>query len=168
MMVIFYFGMGNLIAQQATTAVKLNLADVISIDPGSAANGGKVDFNYANTNDYNSEKTASVPNSLIITFTKPFDLKVKANGENFENGTNSIPVNVLTVQCNVSSQINGITTPIILSTHDQVLISGAESGYKLNLDLDYTIPQGRSSSADILGKPAGNYTQMVTYTATAL
>ncbi len=165
---LLVFGMGMARAQQITTAVNLVLTDVIYIDPGSAANGGQVDFNYENANDYNSEKTASVPNSLIITFTKPFDLKVKANGENFESGSNSIPVNVLSVQCNASSQINGISTPIILSTQDQVLISGADSGYKMNLDLDYTIAQGRSSSVDILGKPAGNYTQMVTYTATAL
>ncbi|MCG2417937.1 peptidoglycan-binding protein LysM, partial [Aequorivita sp. F47161] len=36
------------------------------------------------------------------------------------------------------------------------------------LELDYLIPAAKSSSSDILGKPAGTYTQTVTYTATAL
>lgn len=155
-------------AQTATTRINLKLADVLSIDPGSAANGGSVDFNYNNVADYNSEKTTTVSNSLIITFSKPFDLKVKANGENFENGSNIIPIDVLTIRKNESSQIAGTSTPIILSTQDQVLISGADRGSKLSLDLDYIIPQAKSSSTDILGKPAGNYTQMITYTATAL
>ncbi|WP_034259394.1 hypothetical protein [Aequorivita capsosiphonis] len=162
------FGTNTIWAQNATTTINLVLADVISIDPGSAANNGSVDFHYENVNDYNSEKTTTIPNSLIITFSKPFDLKVKANGENFENGSNSIPVDVLTIKRNESSQITGTSSPIILSTQDQVLISGADRGSKLNLDLDYIIPQARSSSVDILGKPAGHYSQKITYTATAL
>ncbi len=155
-------------AQQATTTVNIVLADVLSIDPGSAANGGTVNFNYENVNDYNSEKMTTVPNSLVITFSKPFDLKVKANGENFENGSNSIPVNVLTIQRNESSQVTGNSSPVVLSTQDQILVSGAGQGSKLSLDLDYVIPQSKSSSLDILGKPAGTYTQKITYTATAL
>ncbi|GGW30225.1 hypothetical protein GCM10007383_14390 [Arenibacter certesii] len=161
-------GMELVFAQEATTTVNLVLADIVSIDPGSAAKGGTVDFYYDNVHDYNSEKTATIPNSLIITFSRPFSLKVRANGENFENGSHVIPVNVLTVKCNESSEITGTATPIILSTQDQVLINGEGSGSKLKLDLDYTIPKARSSSAAILGKPAGKYTQKVTYTATAL
>ncbi|MAP80381.1 MAG: peptidoglycan-binding protein LysM [Aequorivita sp.] len=163
-----FFGNSNLQAQQATTTINLVLNDVIAIDPESAANGGNVNFNYEDIHDYNSEKTNNVPNSLIITFSKPFDLKVRANGTHFENGSNSIPVDVLTVKLNESSSIEGNSAPVVLSTSDQVLISGVGSGSKLNLDLDYIIPQERSSSSDILGKPSGSYTQQVTYTATAL
>lgn len=166
---IFFFWMGSPIqAQEATTTINLVLADVISIEPGSVANGGTVDFHYENQSDYNSEKIKTVSNSLIITFSKPFDLKVKANGENFENGSSFIPVRVLTIKRNESSKITGTSSPIVLSTQDQVLVSGADRGSKLNLDLDYIIPQARSTSADILGKPAGTYTQKITYTATAL
>ena len=62
----------------------------------------------------------------------------------------------------------GKSTPIILSTTDQVLVGSAALGLKLQLDLDYIIPKAKSSSTDILGKPAGSYTQTVTYTASAL
>ncbi|WP_150452432.1 peptidoglycan-binding protein LysM [Arenibacter lacus] len=162
------FGVSKVAAQKATTTINLILADVIAIEPGSAAKGGTVDFHYENASDYNSEQTATIPNSLIITFTHPFDLKVKANGAYFENGAHQIPVNVLTISRNETSKITGNSKPIVLSTEDQVLVSGADSGSKLNLDLDYKIPQARSSSPDMLGKPEGKYTQKVTYTVSAL
>lgn len=155
-------------AQLVSTAVNINLMDVLSIDAESAANGGTVDFRYETVEDYNSQKTTTIAKSLIVTFSKNFDVKVKANGEYFENGSNLIPINVITIQRNQSSTLVGKSTPIVLSTKDQVLVGGAALGSKLQLDLDYIIPQSKSSSNDILGKPAGNYTQTVTYTATAL
>ncbi|MCZ4317486.1 peptidoglycan-binding protein LysM [Aequorivita viscosa] len=171
MVFVFTFlsiGMNTMWSQKATTTINLTLTDVLSIELGSVANGGMVDFQYDNVSEYNSEKTTTVPNSLIITFSKPFDLKVKANGANFENGSNVIPVDVLTIRRNESSQLTGVSAPVVLSTQDQVLITGADRGSKLNLDLDYIIPQARSSSTDIMGKPAGIYTQKVTYTLTAI
>jgi len=155
-------------AQNASTSVNINLMDVLSIDAESAANGGNVDFRYETMEDYNSQKTTTIPKSLIVTFSKNFDVKVKANGEYFENGSNLIPINVIIIQRNQSSTLVGKSTPIVLSTKDQVLLAGAALGSKLQLDLDYIIPQSKSSSNDILGKPAGTYAQTVTYTATAL
>ncbi|KVV15131.1 peptidoglycan-binding protein LysM [Flavobacterium sp. TAB 87] len=155
-------------AQKASTSVNIILADVLSIDSESTANGGAIDFRYETVADYNSQKTATVPKSLVITFSKAFDVKVKANGAYFENGTNLIPINVITIRRNESSTLSGTSTPVVLSTLDQVLVGGAALGSKLQLDLDYIIPQSKSSSTDILGKPAGTYTQTVTYTASAL
>ena len=155
-------------AQEVATKVNITLADVLSIDSESAANGGAVDFRYETVSDYNSQKTATVPKSLVVTFSKAFDVKVRANGEYFENGINQIPINVITIQRNESSTLMGKSTPIILSTTDQVLVGSAALGLKLQLDLDYIIPKAKSSSTDILGKPAGSYTQTVTYTASAL
>lgn len=155
-------------AQEAKTRINIVLADVLSIEAGSVASGGVVDFHYETVADYNSEKMTTVPNSLIITFTKAFDLKVKANGSSFENGAYLIPVDVLTIKRNESSNMTGTSSPIILSTQDQVLVSSAGHGSRLTLDLDYLIPQSRSSSPDILGKPSGTYTQEVTYTISAI
>ena len=164
----FFMFNSKLSAQEASTSVNIVLADILSIDPSSAANNGTVDFNYATVADYNSEKVTTVPKSLIFTFSKPFDVRVKASGEHFENGNNRIPVNVLTIRRNPSSTIAGTSSPIVLSTTEQILVSGAPLGHQLELDLDYIIPESKSSSSDILGKPAGTYTQKVTYTATAL
>lgn len=164
------FGTTNAQAQNhtATTAVNIILNDVISIDAGSIAIGGAVDFNYVTAADYNSTKTAVIENSLIVTSTKNFDVKVKAGGANFTNGTNNIPVNVLTIKAATGGTMAGTQNQVVLSASDQVLIGNAPLGSALTLNLDYTIPQAKSSSPDILGKPAGTYTQNVTYTATAL
>ena len=166
------FSANNTMAQNhtASTKVSINLADVISIDKGSAAVGGLVEFNYNTAADYNSTKKSNVPSSLIVTSTKSFDINVKANGANFEKGRDMIPVNVLTIQpvTGGTTTINGTPSNVVLSTTDQKLISGADLGNDLVLELDYVIPESKSSSSDILGKPSGTYTQSITYTATAL
>src|SRR5690554_5417871 len=87
------FGTTNAQAQNtATTTVNIVLNDVISIDAGSVAIGGLVAFNYVTAEDYNTVTNVVVPNSLIVTSTKNFDIKVKADGPTFTDGTNDIPV----------------------------------------------------------------------------
>ncbi|MBD8084584.1 peptidoglycan-binding protein LysM [Chryseobacterium caseinilyticum] len=164
-------GINTLQAQNttATTTVNITLSDVISIDTGSTAIGNTVDFNYVTAADYNSDQTINKANSLKVTSTKNFNVKVKAGGANFINGTNTIPVNVLTIKAAASAgTMGGTKTAVVLSETDQTLVSNAPLGSALTLNLDYLIPASKSSSADILGKPAGTYTQTVTYTATAL
>lgn len=162
-------GTNNLQAQNNTAKaiVNINLKDVISIDSGAATGGGDVNFNYVTAQDYNSDQTVSKANSLQITSTKSFDVKVKADGANFVNGTNLIPVDVVTIKAAAGGTMGGTKNDITLTTTDQTLVAAAPKGSKLTLNLDYFIPASKSSSTDILGKPAGTYTQTVTYTATA-
>lgn len=167
----FIFGINNVQAQNhnATTAVHIILNDVISIDDGSIANGGRVDFNYVTANDYNTSTTVNVPNSLIVTSTKNFNIHVKADGPNFTDGTNNIPIDVMTIKAATGgSMAGGTPNPIILSETPGLLISGALLGSALTLNLDYIIPAAESSSPKILGKPASTYKVNVTYTATAI
>ncbi|WP_082504530.1 MULTISPECIES: peptidoglycan-binding protein LysM [unclassified Chryseobacterium] len=153
----------------ATTTVNITLSDVISIDSGSTAIGGAVAFTYATAADYNSAQTVAQANALKVTSTKAFNVNVKAGGANFMNGTNLIPVDVLTIKAATSSgTMGGTKNAVVLSSSNQLLVSNAPLGSALTLNLDYTIPAAESSSAKILGKPAGTYTQTVTYTATAL
>jgi len=167
----FILGTNNVQAQNttATTTVSITLNDVISIDAGSTAITGAVAFNYATAADYNSEKTVAQANALKVTSTKNFNVKVKAGGASFVNGTNLIPVDVLTIKASAASgTMGGTKSAVVLSATDQTLVANAPLGSALTLNLDYTIPAAKSSSSDILGKPAGTYTQTVTYTATAL
>lgn len=160
----------NQLQAQATTTVNITLADVISIDESlSSAAGGVVNFSYSTAEHYNSDQTVNVPTSLVVTSTSSFDIDVKANGENFTSGSDNIPVDVLTIQpvTGGTTTMTGTPSNVELSTTDQKLITGADLGSELVLELDYLIPAAKSSSSDILGKPAGTYTQTVTYTATA-
>jgi len=149
------------------TSVNIILADIISIDEGSVASGGAVDFNYQNTTDYNSSKSVTVPNSLVINSSKNFDVKIKSEGANFVSGANLIPVDVLRVKAISGGSLMGTVNEVTLSTADQVLVSNASLGAKQSLDIAYSISAEKASKF-LLGKPKGTYTQTVTYTATAL
>lgn len=151
----------------ATTNVNIILADVISIDAGSVAIGGAVDFNYLNATDYNESKNVTVPNSLIVTSTKNFTINVKAVGENFVNGSNVIPVDVMQIKAVAGGTMVGTLNDITLSTTDQVLVANATLGAQKSLSIDYSI-SALNAQTILLGKAPGTYTQQVTYTATAL
>ncbi len=154
---------------KATTTVNINLNDVISMDTGSTAIDNTVDFNYVTAADYNSDQTITKANSLKVTSTKSFNVKVKAGGPNFVNGLNSIPVDVLTIKASsVSGTMGGTKNTVVLSTGQKNLVEDAPLGSALTLNLDYIIPAAKSSSSDILGKPAGTYTQTVIFTTTGL
>lgn len=164
------FGTTQAQAQTAETEVNIILSDVISIDDGSEADGGVVDFEYNTSYDYNETQTANEPNSLIVTSSNEFDVKVKAEGINFSNGTGSdIPVNVLTLKPlnGENTTMGGTQQNVVLSTNYQTLISGAGIGSELALEMNYEIPANESSSDKMLGKPEGTYTQTVKYTITA-
>lgn len=154
-------------SEQVNTAVNIILADVIAMDIGTIASGGTVDFNYVDTTDYNSSKNVTVPNSLVIISSKNFDVKVKSEGANFVSGANVIPVDILQIKAIAGGSLMGTMNEVTLSTTDQVLVSNASSGAKQSLNIAYSISAEKASIV-LLGKPAGTYTQTVTYTATAL
>ncbi|MGC1631564.1 MAG: peptidoglycan-binding protein LysM [Gelidibacter sp.] len=169
----FVIGTNNTQAQIGTTSnpvsttVNIILSDVISIDAGSVASEGIVDFNYVTTADYNTAKNVTVENSLIVTSSKNFDVKVKAEGENFTSGTDVIPVSVLQVKAVSGGTMVGTLNQITLSNANQVLVSNATLGAKKSLSIDYSISAEKAQTV-LLGKAPGTYTQKVTYTATAL
>ena len=154
-------------SDQVNTSVNIILADVIAMDIETVASGGTVDSNYVNTTDYNSSKNVTVPNSLVIISSKNFDVKVKSEGANFVSGANVIPVDILQVKAVAGGSLMGTMNEVTLSTTNQVLVGNASSGAKQSLNIAYSI-SAKNASKVLLGKPAGTYTQTVTYTATAL
>ncbi len=169
-LVAFVLGTNNVQAQDSNpvgTIINIVLADIIAIEEGSVASEGFVDFNYLNTTDYNTAKNVTVPNSLVIISSKNFDVKVKAIGANFVSGSNAIPVDVLQLKAVTGGTLVGTLNEITLSTTDQVLVANATLGSKQSLSIDYSISAEKASNV-LLGKPAGAYTQKITYTATAL
>ncbi|MFZ4928462.1 peptidoglycan-binding protein LysM [Chryseobacterium sp. Mn2064] len=154
-------------SEQVSSSVNIVLSDVISMDIGSVASGGTVDFNYVNTTDYNSSKKVTVPNSLVIISSKNFDVKVKSEGSNFVSGSNVIPVDILQVKAMPGGSLMGTMNEVTLSATDQVLVGNASSGAKQSLNIAYSISAEKASKV-LLGKPKGTYTQTLTYTATAL
>lgn len=165
------FGSSKTFAQienaQASTTVLISVNDFVTIDVESMAIGGLVAFNYVTADDYKDTKTENVPNSLIVSSSRSFGVLIKADGANFTDGINHIPVDVLTIKPAEGGTMSGIPKSLVLSTDDQTLVGVSWYGISLRLNLDYEIPAAKASS-DILGKPPGNYIQTVTYTAVPL
>lgn len=157
--------------QTITAQVNILLSDVMSIDPSSSINAEPVQFQYKNEGDYRKNQSIIKDSYLIITATQTFDIKVKADGPNFIGEGNAagslIPVNVLTVDASSNDFVNATALVINLSTEDQTIISGASKGSERHMNIKYTIPESKSQSPDILGKPGGNYKQTLTYSVVA-
>jgi len=157
---------------QITTNININLSDVISVNPNSSIHADPVRFQYKNEGDYNKSQTIIRNSYLIVTATQSFDIKVKADGPNFVGEGNAsgsfIPVNVLTVDPSDNNNLPGAVISVInLSTEDQNIVTGADKGNEKQLTIKYIIPQTKSQSPDILGKPGGNYVQTLTYSVVA-
>ena len=169
-LVVVALGTHQVMAQnsgQVSTSVNIILTDIISMDVGNIASGGAVEFKYASVTDYSSSKNVTVPNNLVIISSKNFDVKVKAEGPHFVSGTNMIPVDIVKVKAMPGGNLVNILNEVTLSTTDQLLVSNTSLGTKQSLNIDYSISAEKASKV-LLGKPAGTYTQTVTYTATAL
>ncbi len=157
-------------AQQSTTAstnVKIVLNDFITAEngvqstPGQTPGGANVAFSYPDAASYKADQTVSVAGHLKLTATKTFDVKVKAAGTDFSNGSDKIPVNVLSITPTAPAGGATIST-VSLSNADQTIITGAKSGIK-TIDVSYKISAADAQSK-ILGKPQGTYQQTVIYT----
>ena len=171
----FILGITSIQAQNSTfsidskpahTIVNILLSDIISIDEGSAASQGVIDFNYVTTTDYNSAKNVMVPKSLVITSSKTFDVKVKADAENFISGSNFIPVDVILIKALSNGNLAGNLKEVTLSTADQILLDSEPFGAQKAIDINYSISANKAATV-LLGTAPGTYTQKVTYTATA-
>lgn len=163
----------NTSVKAQTANMTITLSDVISVDPASTAGktSGDVAFAYPTEASYRLDQNINRPNHLIITSTKAFDVKVQALGAEFvgsgtANGA-AIPIGVMTIKVNATSDVGGTPADVILDGSLQTLITSAPLGSVKKVDIDYFIPKEKSSSTDILGKPAGAYAQQVTYTVTA-
>lgn len=157
-------------AQQSTTAstnVKIVLTDFITAENAAQSSAGtvpgsaSVEFNYPDAASYKADKTMTVAGHLKLTATKGFEVKVKAAGTDFENGSNKIPVSVLDITPTVPGD-GGTASNVTLSNADQTILSGAKSGMK-TIDVTYKIPASKAQ-LHILGKPQGTYQQTVIYT----
>ena len=172
----FVFASTNAQAQEASaqagkttnpvsTTVNITLGDVISIETG---NNATVDFSYTTSADYNKTKEQTIENNIKVTSSSNFNINVKAGGTDFRYGTvGSIPVSVLDIKAVEGGSMDGTYKTINLTDSDQVLVENATLGAQKTLNINYSISDKKAQEV-LLGKPAGNYTQEVKYTATAL
>ncbi|WP_454045258.1 peptidoglycan-binding protein LysM [Chryseobacterium sp. Marseille-Q8038] len=121
-------------ATTATTTINITEDDVISIDAGSTAiSVGDLILLAA---DYNSQSIFIKPTPLKLA--QELFMQTKTGGPNFMNGTNLIPVNILTIHCTtLAGTMLEQALYVILTDHFIVLLL---LKLYITLNLDYTIP----------------------------
>lgn len=150
------------------TKVNIELSDVLSIHTPAT----EVTFTYKTASDYNTTQKHTVVGNLNVTSSSKFDVGVRAFGDNFTNAEGiDIPVEVLSIKPAPTSGTTTMTgaraNVLKLSTTDQTIITNADLGSEVLLDVEYEILDSQSKE-NILGKSTKTpYTQQVIYTATA-
>lgn len=162
----------------ANTTLNVVLSDVRSIKVNPAQTN--VSLAFANANDYTNGVSSNQPSHLEIISTGGYAIKVKSSGPSLVNGTNSIPVNTITLtptvgaqpgvsgsvivisvggNTNGSSGGSGTLTPAVLNPTPVNLISSSSGTTKRFYDITYKA----SGGAPYINKAAGTYSTTITY-----
>jgi hypothetical protein len=170
---IFVLITNNVFAQTSANAtLNVVLSDVrsIKINPAQSV----VNLNFTTANDYANGINVSQNRHIEITSTSGFIVKVKASGNNLTNGTNTIPVNTITLTpflntasmqrtmvASGSSFANSVYTfPITLSPTPKLLVESSYGSTQIFFDINYA----SSGGASYMNKVSGTYSTTITYT----
>lgn len=146
------------------------IAFTITTDPLSsiAVQGTPdVNFSYGSLADYQTTKSINMPNHLLITNNKNYEVYVKSGTANFTRNSiaSTIPASIIQIENGTGeSAVAGR----VLSTTPQSIITNASSTINRTLSLKYTIPA--SQTLQFLGKQTGAtpYILNVIYSFTSL
>ena len=122
-----------------------------------------VNLTYSNATDYANGIYTDVTNHVTFSKTTAYDVYVKANASTLTNGSNSLPVDIITLS--PSPGYAGSFNTVNLSSTSQKLISAAAPVVDKSLNVRYAIPNTKTSQ--LLGKAAGTYSTVVTYSIIA-
>ncbi|MCH5720754.1 autotransporter outer membrane beta-barrel domain-containing protein [Niabella hibiscisoli] len=155
---------GNTIADVKTLSFTVT-TDVLS---SIAVQGTPdVNFSYGSLADYQTTKSINMPNHLLITNNRNYEVYVKSSTANFTRNSiaTTIPASIVQIENGTGeSTVTGRT----LSTTSQSIITNAGSTIGRQLSLKYTIPA--SQTLQFLGKQTGAtpYILNVIYSFTSL
>lgn len=144
-------------AQNATLTVTLTPVLVMTVNETNPT------LVFSNATDYANGVSATYNNALTVTSTTAYTIKVRSGSADLVNGSNTIPVSNVKVAPSGTTGI-GTTTTVSISTTDQAIITTAPAAILKNINLQYSTDANNEA---FIGKPSGNYTATLTFTATA-
>lgn len=149
--------------QQAAAVPQSSMLTVNVDDLGELlVNNGVVTLSFNGLDDYTNGTSTSLTNALTISKTTPYDVYVRAASSNLENGSHTIPVSCISIG---PASDDPSVSAVSLSAVSQKIISAAAPVIDRQVSLKYSI--GPDQVAQVLGKPPGTYTTMVTYSFVA-
>jgi hypothetical protein len=138
--------------------LKVTIKDVITF----TLNDANPTLVFDEADDFINGVTYTAANAGTITSSGAYSLTVKAKEKNLEDSAgNKIKAKSIALQASGSDI--GTTTKIDLSKDKQHIISGAPAAISKSFDLSYSTT---GNDTEFIGKPAGDYTVDLTFTAT--
>lgn len=145
----------------ASPAQVLSVPFTVHVDTLSALelSTQNISLSFNNASDYTNGVDTTIQGHLTLSSTVACSVTVSATSSALTNGSNSIPLDC------VSIGVNGSSQSVNLSTTPQTIISGITPVIDQPLNITYSIPKSKVS--EMLGKPPGTYTTQLVYTLTA-
>ncbi len=155
---------GNTISDTKTIAFTITTDPLSSI---AVQGTPDVNFSYGSLADYQTTKSVNMPNHLLITNNKNYEVYVKSGAAYFTRNSIATTIPASIVQIENGTGETGVTGRT-LSTTSQSIITNAAAIINRQLSLKYTIPA--SQTLQFLGKQTGTtpYILNVIYSFTSL
>ena len=149
----------NVASAQVDQTAKLNVTikDVITF----VLNDVSPSLVFDESSDFENGVSTSNDKAAVVTASLPFSVTVTASADDLEDvAGNKIAVKSISVKPTGSGI--GTATEISLSSTAQTIISAAPAAIQQSFGLTYSTA---ANDAEFIGKPAGDYTVTLTYTA---
>ncbi len=112
--------------------------------------------------DFINGVTYTAPDAAKVTASAPFSITVKADKNHLRDSANN-KIKTKSVYLEASGTDIGSTSKVALSPAKREFISGAPAGIEKNIGFTYSTV---GNDSEFIGKPAGDYTVELTFTAT--
>ena len=144
--------------EEQTAELKVTINDIITF----TLNDANPTLIFDESDDFINGVTYTASNAGTVTASGAFSLTVQAEKKDLEDSAgNKISAKSISVEATGSGL--GTTTKVALDKDEQDIISGAPAGISKSFDLAYTTV---GNDTEFIGKPAGDYTVQLTFTAT--
>ena len=158
--VLFFLASATFVSAQVdqTAELKVTINDVITF----TLNDANPTLIFDEADDFINGVSYSASNAGVVTASGPFSLTVEADKKDMkDDADNKIKVSSVSIQATGSNI--GTANKVSLDDSDQDIISGAPAGISKSFGLTYTTA---GNDTEFIGKPAGDYTVELTFTAT--
>jgi hypothetical protein len=125
-------------------------------------NNNDVNLVFATAADYKNGVYIDMPAHVILSGTSPYDVFVQASTTALTNGSNTLPLNIIQIQPTADNPSD--FTSITLSSGRQKILSALPV---LDRQLGVRYKISAANAAQLLGKPAGTYNTVITYSLIA-
>jgi hypothetical protein len=144
--------------EEQTAELKVTINDIITF----TLNDANPTLIFDESDDFINGVTYTASNAGVVTASGAFSLSVTAENKDLEDSAgNKIAAESVAVEATGSGI--GTTTKISLKKGKQDIISGAPAAISKSFDLTYSTT---GNDTEFIGKPAGDYTVDLTFTAT--